>query len=209
MVERPFIVIGGGGHAKVVIALLLARGSPIQGYVETDPSAVHQILGLPCLGGDDRLAECAPDAVDVALGVGGTEARSRIFVSWRARGYAFPALVHPAAFVDAAAGLSAGVQVMAGAVVQAAATVGENALLNTGCRIDHDCRIGDGAAVAPGAVLCGGVTVGAGAMVGANATILPGLQIGNGATVAAGAVVIEDVAPGARVAGVPARRMQP
>ncbi len=48
-------------------------------------------------------------------------------------------------------------------------------------------RVEDGATIGSGAIILGGVTVGAGAMVGA------------------GAVVSADVAPGATVAGVPAR----
>lgn len=45
----------------------------------------------------------------------------------------------------------------------------------------------------------------ANASIGSNATILPGLVIGEGALIGAGAVVTRDVAPGAVVAGVPAR----
>jgi acetyltransferase-like isoleucine patch superfamily enzyme len=44
-----------------------------------------------------------------------------------------------------------------------------------------------------------------GATIGSGATILGGVRIGAGATVGAGAVVTADVAPGATVAGVPAR----
>lgn len=48
-------------------------------------------------------------------------------------------------------------------------------------------RVGDDATIGSGAIILGGVTIGAGAMIGA------------------GAVVTADVAPGATVAGVPAR----
>ena len=44
-----------------------------------------------------------------------------------------------------------------------------------------------------------------GAKIGANATILPGVVIGENALVGAGSVVVRDVAPGAVVAGNPAR----
>jgi UDP-2-acetamido-3-amino-2,3-dideoxy-glucuronate N-acetyltransferase len=47
--------------------------------------------------------------------------------------------------------------------------------------------------------------VGRGASIGSGATIMCGLTIGEGALVGAGAVVTRDVAPGATVAGVPAR----
>jgi len=48
------------------------------------------------------------------------------------------------------------------------------------------------------------VRIDSGAYLGAGATVLPGVTIGAEAVVAAGAVVTRDVAPGARVGGVPA-----
>ena len=48
-----------------------------------------------------------------------------------------------------------------------------------------------------------------GASIGSGAAILCGVTVGEGAMVGAGAVVTRDVAPGATVAGVPARVLRP
>lgn len=54
----------------------------------------------------------------------------------------------------------------------------------------------------------GPVVVGDRAMIGAGAIVLPGVEIGEGASVAANSLVVEDVPPGATVAGVPAERRE-
>lgn len=51
--------------------------------------------------------------------------------------------------------------------------------------------------------------VGAGASIGSGALVMGGLTIGERAVIGAGAVVTRDVAPGATVAGVPARLLRP
>lgn len=50
------------------------------------------------------------------------------------------------------------------------------------------------------------IRVGDDVWIGLGAILLPGVTIGDGAIIAAGAVVTKDVAPGAKVAGVPAKQ---
>ncbi|GAB4169404.1 MAG: acetyltransferase [Thalassobaculales bacterium] len=201
--EPAFVLLGGGGHARVVAELLRCLGRPVLGIVAPDPPRFGD---LPMLG---EAPELDPAAVALANGIGypggDGRARHRAFLDWRGRGFAFPPLVHPSAVLARGIALAAGCQVHAGAVLQPGVELGENVIVNTRAAIDHDCRLGAHAHVAPGAVLCGGVAVGEGAVVGAGAVLLPGVTIGAGAVVAAGAVVTADVTAGARVAGVPAK----
>ena len=63
----------------------------------------------------------------------------------------------------------------------------------------------DAATRATGAEWGRPVTLGADVWIGGGAILLPGVAVGDGAIVGAGAVVTRDVAPGATVAGNPAR----
>ena len=45
-------------------------------------------------------------------------------------------------------------------------------------------------------------------LIGANAVVIEGVHVGKGAVIAAGAVVVNDVEPGAVMAGVPARKIK-
>lgn len=208
---RPVIVLGAGGHAKVLIDALQARSIPIRGILDSDPAKRGaEILGVPVLGTDEKLAEWSPSEIVLVNALGSTESllpRASLHARLRARGFSFLSVVHPSAVVSRHAHLGEGAQVMAGAVVQAGARLGSDCLVNTGARIDHDCLIGDHSHVAPGVTLSGDVVVGSHAHIGAGATIIQGIRIGSRCLIAAGAVVIHDVPDGARVAGVPAREI--
>jgi len=205
----PVIIIGAGGHAKVLAGLLDAAGTTIAGLVDAD-AARHgvNVLAHRVLGGDDVIENHTADTVELVVGVGSTRAqnkRKEIFAAYARRGYTFHTCIHPAATIAADAEISPGAQIMAGAIIQPGAVIGANTIINTGACIDHDCHIGDHAHIAPGAVLCGGVTVGACTHIGAASVILQNIAIGDDTTIGAGAVVTSDVRDGACMTGIPAR----
>lgn len=206
----PFILLGGGGHALVVLETLEAMGQSVRAYCAPEP-AFHLPAELDWIATDAALLALDPASVALACGLGsvGQPARRQaLFERFAAAGFRFPAVRHPSATISPRALLGEGAQVMMGACLQPGTQVGRNAILNTGARIDHGCRIGDHAHVAPGAVLAGGVTLEEGVHVGAGATVLQGLTIGRGAVIGAGACVVGDVAAGATCIGVPARCVQ-
>lgn len=209
----PLVMLGAGGHARVLRALLAAAGERLIGVC--DPLLAAQGLacwdGVPVLGADDALLGFAPEQVGVVNGLGqlvGERRRASLFARFSALGYVFPALVHPAAWVADGVLLGSGVQVMAGAVIQPGCTLGANTIVNTRAGVDHDCRIGAQVHIAPGATLCGGVTVESGAFVGAGAIVIQGLTIGAGAVVGAGVTLVKSIGGGVQVLGAPVRFKQ-
>lgn len=207
---RPLILLGAGGHAKVLLALARAAGLVVKGLC--DPALAKlgtpDWQGLPVLGGDEFLERLGRVEAGLINGIGqtvGSTLRRQLFERLAAQGFAFPALVHPAAWVAPEVALGQGVQVMAGAIVQPDCRIGENTIINTRASVDHDGRIGKHVHLAPAATLCGGVQVADGVFVGTGATLVQGLSIGAGAVVGAGVTLLRDLPAGARVLGAPAR----
>ncbi len=214
MTPTRCLILGAGGHARVLIDALQASGmaTPVA-LLDADRSLWGTtLLGVPVVGGDDRLSTLTKDGIThflVGLGsVGDCRPRRRLYELGLAHGLRpLRALVHPSAVCSRWATVGEGTVVYPASVINAGAVIGVNGIINTGAIVEHDCTIGDHAHVATGATLCGGVQVGAGAHIGAGATVRQGLMIGDEAIVGAGAVVVSHVAAGLVVAGVPARRV--
>jgi len=204
------VVLGAGGHARVLIDLLRQVGTPTPvAILDQDRSLVGvDLLGVPIVGDDDALERFDPTRTALVNGVGSvrdTARRQAVFLRGRDRGFRFATLVHPTAVLAEGLDLGEGVLVLAGAVVNTGVRVGEDTILNTATVIEHDCTIGSHVHVASGAILAGGVTVEDGAHIGAGATVIQGVRIGLGAVIGAGAVVIDDIGADVVAVGVPAR----
>jgi UDP-perosamine 4-acetyltransferase len=207
------IGVGAGGHARVVLEVLLVdeRWDPV---ALTDPrKELHgsNMLGVPVTGDDSLLPGYLADGIHhVFVGVGGvgdTAPRRRLAEHVTALGFETVAAIHPSAVVSRFAELGVGPTVLANAVVNAGARLGDHVIVNSGAIVEHDCRIGDYAHVATGARLASGADVGAGAHVGAGASVKQGVRIGAGSIVGLGAAVVADVPAGIVVVGVPAREL--
>lgn len=195
---KPIIVLGGGGHAKVLIDILRRLNCRLLGI--TDPNqAMGQLLhGVNVLGADSVVFDYSESGIELINGVGSLPKdkglRAALFNTFNSKGYHFKTLIDPTAFIAADVELSEGVQVMAGSIIQAGTKIAENTIINSGAIIEHDCRIGQHVHVAPGAVLSGTVKVGNHVHIGTGATIIQGINIGTGSIIGAGSVVTQDIA---------------
>lgn len=204
---RPgLVVLGGGGHAKVVIETLRDQGLyDIVGFLDRE-SAGDEVIGVKRLGDDAALPSLLESGVTHAFpAVGSNRVRVRLGLAARDAGFRIATAVSPFAYVSRTATIGHGVLVVAGAVVNAEAQIGDFAVINTNASVDHDGRIGNGAHVAPGCALAGCVTVGELTLVGVGSTVLPDVAIGANAIIGGGSCVVSDIPAGVTAFGVPAR----
>ena len=198
------VVLGGGGHAKVVIDILQqAAEVEIAGFV--DPVEQPDLCGCRRLGSDDILSELFRSGVRSAfVAIGDNRRRMECIASVKQQGFTLINAISPGAIVSPHATLARGIAVMPGAVVNAGAHIGEGAIVNTNATVDHDCTIGACVHVAPRAALAGCVSLGEGVFVGIGASVIPRIAVGAWTTVGAGAAVIADLPDHVVAVGVPA-----
>lgn len=208
-VMQKVVIIGAGGHGKVVadILKLTLKQEAILGFIDDNETARGRtVAGLPVLGGSSGLRELsrANPALLAVIAIGDNAGRQKKSEEISELGIGFTKAIHPGAVVAASVTIGEGSVVMAGAVINTETVIGRHVIVNTSSSVDHDCVVKDFAHISPGSHLGGGVLVGEGAQVGIGAVALPGCHLGDGALVGAGAVVVDDIPPGVVAKGIPA-----
>jgi sugar O-acyltransferase (sialic acid O-acetyltransferase NeuD family) len=197
---RGLVVIGAGGHAKVVIESAERAGLSIVGVIDDRLGA--SVFEYPFLGSLGNVVLEADWQVVIAIGSNAVRAKIAYLLEGTVH---WASVLDPQAMISARASIQSGTVVFAGAIIQADARIGHHVILNTGCRVDHDVQIADYCHVAPGAILTGGVVLEKGVFVGAGAVVLPGVRIGAWSTLGAGSVATKDLSSEQVFVGSPAR----
>jgi UDP-perosamine 4-acetyltransferase len=194
--NKRIIILGAGGHARVLIEALKDYRLDIIGLIDVNLEKGTEICGIPVIGDDEEIAKHSKDDVYLVNGIGsipGNNHRFKLANDLRNKGYHFLTVVHPSAIIATGAELGDGVQIMAGCVLQSNVSIGQDSIINTGVIIDHDCQIGKNCHLAPGVTLSGGVQVESLVHIGAGSTIIENKKIGAGSVIAAASVVYSDI----------------
>lgn len=207
---KKIIVIGGGGHAKVVISILKKLGNyKVAGYTDIDNKG--NILGVQYLGNDETLEGLFlnKNIKNAAIGIGqikNVESRKEAIENLTKIGFEFPVIISPNAVVNEDVKIGQGTVVMDGVIINSSSIIGDFSIINTKSSIDHDCKIGDYVHIAPGVTISGGVTIGRNSLIGTGATIIQYKGIGENIIIGAGSVVVNDLIESGTYAGIPARK---
>ncbi len=206
MSSEPVVIVGAGGHGKVLLDICRASSREVAGFLDENPSLPPSIHGTPIIGTDDML----DDATFVAshsfvLGVGDIGVRKSLNSRLLDANAPLATLIHPSAVISEFVTIGAGSTVHAGSIVNIDTIIGMHCVINTGASVDHDCVLADGVQISPGARLAGGVRCEENVFIGTGAAVLPNVVIGKNSIVGGGSSAAKNVPENVTVFGVPAR----
>ena len=201
---KDVIIIGTGGHAKVLADIVLRAGDGVLGFLTAERGRTT-FLDRPVLGLDTDIEKYREHYLLIA--VGDPNVRERL--AGAAAGVRWYTAIHPAAVVSPmGTDVGEGSVIMANATVNPCARIGRHCIVNSGATVEHDNVIRDFAHISVGAKLSGNVEIGERTWVGAGATVSNGLRICRDCMIGAGAVVIRDITVPGTYVGVPARKIK-
>lgn len=196
-------IIGGGGHARVIIDLLRSLDNIGEIYVFDDnPVCIPETKYIGSLFEINACQQTFSQLTFVCA-IGDIGIRKKIIerFPWVIWGV----FVHPSAVIGNNVKMNEGTIVFAGSVLQNNVKIGKHCIVNTRVGIDHDCKIGNNVHIAPGATLCGTISVGDNTFIGAGTTVIPNINIGSSTIIGAGSTVVRNIESNVTAYGVPCK----
>ncbi len=144
------IILGAGGHGKVVADLAKQTGKYKEVFFLDDNSQGAEVLGK-C----SQYLEFQSADTEMYPAFGNNTAR----VQWENKlleaGISLAKIIHPLAYVSPLTEVASGCVVMPYAVVNTGTKIKKACIINIGSMVDHDCILEEGCHLAPGAIVKG------------------------------------------------------
>ena len=187
---KKIIIIGSGGHAKVVADIILAREKELNedlkiiGFLDDNFKNLKydNIFNIPILGDLNNIDNFSKNEdYFFIIAIGSNEVRKKISEKY---------------------------VIMANVVINPNSTIGKHCILNTSSVIEHDNKLGDYVHISPNTTLCGGVNIEDNSWIGAGSVVRQQIHIGKDVLVGANSVVVKNIEDDCIVVGNPAKKIK-
>jgi len=211
--NKKILLIGGGGHAKVVLDSLLSQNQYLEiGIIDKKENIGKRILGIEIIGTDEDLTMLYSKGYNYAFvtvgSIGTPQLRIKLQKLIKEIGFIIPNIIDQTAMVSRDVFLEEGIYIGKGAIINAGTIIKKGAIINTRAIIEHDCVIGEFVHIAPGSVISGEVVIGDNTHIGANSVIKQQVIIGENTLIGIGSVVVKNLKNNIIAYGNPCREVR-
>lgn len=188
--SKDVIIIGAGGHAKVIADIIYKSGDNLIGFLDDNLANKGKeiYLGKKVIGTTKDIEIYNKNYF--IIGIGNNSIRKKINNENNLKLYT---AIHPSAIIAEDVKIGTGSVIMAGVVINPGTVIGKNCIINTCSSLDHDNLLEDYVHISPGAHLAGTVSVKEGTWICTGATIINNITIAKNNIIGAGSVVIKDI----------------
>ena len=207
--NNDLIVVGAGGHSRVVLAILSYYNNyNVIGVADSTSRSIGEKIDYTKISYTwEDLSSLYDNGVKHAvIAIGDNKKRSTLFCQLKKIGFKFPNIIHPNAFVEKNAIFGSGNLITMGANIGSSVEIGNNCIIY-GSTIEHETKIENNVFIAPSVSIAGRVKLGDSCFIGIGSSVVEKITIGKRATIGAGSVVIDNVGNDLTVAGIPAKSL--
>lgn len=200
-IQRDVIIVGAGGHGRVIADIITLSGDVVLGFL--DDKDASEFSGITILGKLKDIEKYKQDSSFI-VGIGNNQLRKQIMDSFGVNWYT---AIHPTAVIASDVIIGEGTAIMANAVINTGSKIGRGVIVNTAATIDHDSILSEYVHISPGVHLGGTVSIGPETWIGIGATVINNVAICEKCIIGTGAVVIQNINKSSVYVGMPAKRV--
>ena len=206
--HKNVIIIGAGGHAKVIADIIEKSGDEIVGFLDDNKELGTTVINNYKIIGDLNnrftMAVTKKD-VEFIIAIGDNRKREEISHSPNLKFYT---AIHPSAQIGLDVEIQEGTVVMANSCINSSAKIGKHCIINTGAVVEHDNIIGNYVHISPNVALGGSVKIDECTHIGIGATVKNNITVFKNCTIGAGAVVVKNIEEEGTYVGVPQKKIK-
>lgn len=205
---KDVIIIGAGGHAKVIADIVKSSGDNLVGFLDDNMDIQGNVIF------EDKIVLGTTKEEDIEkykdnyfiIGIGSN--RVRKLISEKYPNLKYYTAIHPSSIIGSDVSINEGTVIMAGTIINTGTVVGKHCIVNTSSSLDHDNILEDYVHISPGSHLAGTVKISEGTWICAGVTIINNITIGKNNVIGAGATVIRNIVEeNSTFIGVPVKKL--
>lgn len=207
--NKKVVIIGAGGHAKVIADIITKSGDKVVGFLDDNKKIDTNIIGNYKVIGDfnnrfPMMINKDYKDCEFIIAIGDNERRNDIVN--KTPGMKYYTAISPSAQIGIDVQIGEGTVIMPNVVINSSSKIGKHCIINTGAIVEHDNNIEDYVHISPNATLCGTVHIGKCTHIGAGSTIKNNITITDNCIIGAGAVVVKNIDESGTYVGIPANK---
>jgi len=142
--KSKIIIVGAGGHGKVVCDAILAQNQyEIVGFLDGTVAIGSEITKkFKVLETPENITKLTDAAEYFILAIGNNKIRAKFF-ELSQKIFKPAIIIHPSAVIGLEVHIAEGSVVLGNAVINAFSSIGKNTIINSGTVVDHECKIGN------------------------------------------------------------------
>ena len=192
MNSRKLIIVGAGGHGKVVYDVAENTKKYDEIYFLDDNLKLCQFYKSKIIDTTEYIYKYIKE-YHFIVAIGDNKTRNEKQTLLKQLNAKVVTLIDKTAIISDSATIGEGTVVMPKVVINADVRVGHGVILNSGCIVEHDSNLGNFCHISPNATICGTVSIGAGTWIGAGATIINNKKICENVVIGASSIIINDI----------------
>lgn len=209
-VKKRVVIIGAGGHARVVADIISLNDDiyDFYGFIDSSNSTSSKNKSLNVLGTENDLLDLVHKyrIFGGIVAVGDNSLRKKIVASITniCPEFKFINCIHPSAVISSNTSIGIGNVFMPGSIINTTTKIGDHNIFNTNSSVDHDNDIRDFVSIGPCAKTGGKVTIYSGSAISIGATVVNDIVIERNCIIGSNSLVNKNTKPYSVYYGTPA-----